>query len=161
MLTVTPECLLSGLFPVAAKKKEEEEERARKEKAEKGVTLMNSFVFCCFCWITWIWALMKGPGLIQWWWCQLAARNEKLKCFNTDGCLRRAKTHYTHTHVEIFSAWSMREMLVFTHVVFSLRWEAERLRKQWEEEEEERLKQTSAPAKPKGKMTLPAQKLFV
>lgn len=49
MLTVTPECLLSGLFPVAAKKKEEEEERARKEKAEKGVTLMNSFVFCCFC----------------------------------------------------------------------------------------------------------------
>lgn len=41
---VTVECLLSGLFPVAAKKKEEEEERARKEKAEKGVTLTNLFL---------------------------------------------------------------------------------------------------------------------
>lgn len=61
--------------------------------------------------------------------------------------------HTTHTHMEIFSAWSMGETLVFNHVVFSLRWKAERLRKQWEEEEEERLKQTPAPAKPKGKMT--------
>lgn len=41
MSTVTAEHLMPGLFPVAAKKKEEEEERARKEKAEKGVTLMN------------------------------------------------------------------------------------------------------------------------
>lgn len=37
------ECLLSALFSVAAKKKEEEEERARKEKAEKGVALINFF----------------------------------------------------------------------------------------------------------------------
>lgn len=43
MLAVRAECLLSGLFPVAAKKKEEEEERARKEKAEKGVILINFF----------------------------------------------------------------------------------------------------------------------
>lgn len=73
------------------------------------------------------------------------------------------KTHYTHTHthMEIFSAWSIGETLVFTHVVFSLRWEAERLRKQWEEEEQERLRQTPAPAKPKGKMTSSALKLFV
>lgn len=43
MLAVRAECLLSGLFPVAEKKKEEEEERTRKEKAEKGVKLMNFF----------------------------------------------------------------------------------------------------------------------
>lgn len=45
----------------------------------------------------------------------------------------------------------MGKEVTFTHVVFSLCWEAERLKKQWEEEEEERLKQTSVPAKPKGK----------
>lgn len=53
--------------------------------------------------------------------------------------------------MEIFSAWSMGVTLVLTNAVFSLRWEAERLRKQWEEEEEEKLKQTPAPAKPKGR----------
>lgn len=49
-----------------------------------------------------------------------------------------------------YSLSFMGEEVTFTHVVFSLRWEAERLKKQWEEEEEERLKQTSVPAKPKG-----------
>ncbi len=41
-----------------------------------------------------------------------------------------------------------------THVVFSSCYEAERLRKQWEEEEEERLKQMSVPAEPKSKRLL-------
>lgn len=40
-------------------------------------------------------------------------------------------------------------MYVLTHVVFSLHSKAERLRKQWEEEEEERLKQMSVPPEPK------------
>lgn len=62
MSTVTAVHLMSGLFPVAAKKKEEEEERARKEKAEKGVTLMN----CVFL-VVFVESLgsMKGSGLIQ------------------------------------------------------------------------------------------------
>lgn len=61
MSTVTAEPHMSGLFPVAAKKKEEEEERARKEKAEKGVTLMN----CVFL-VVFVESLgsVKGSGLI-------------------------------------------------------------------------------------------------
>lgn len=68
---------------------------------------------------------------------------------------------HTHTHMEIFSAWSTGETLDFTHLVFSLRREAERLRKQWEEEEKERLKPTPAPAQPKGRMTSTALKLLI
>lgn len=43
------------------------------------------------------------------------------------------------------------ENMFLTHIVFPLRSAAERLRKQWEEEEEERLKQVSVPAEPKSK----------
>lgn len=43
------------------------------------------------------------------------------------------------------------ENTVLTQIVFSLRSAAERLRKQWEEEEKERLKQISVPAEPKSK----------
>lgn len=59
------------------------------------------------------------------------------------------------TNMWKYSLSFMVEAVTFTHVVFSFHWEAERLKKQWEEEEEERLKQTYVPAKPKGKrMTL-------
>lgn len=58
--------------------------------------------------------------------------------------------------------YCLPETQTFTHVVFSLCREAERLKKQWEEEEEERLKQTSVPAKPKGKrMTSTVVKICV
>lgn len=52
--------LRSGSLPVAAKKKEEEEERARKEKAEKGVTLIHFFSLFLL-----NLGSVKGFGLIQ------------------------------------------------------------------------------------------------
>lgn len=60
------------------------------------------------------------------------------------------KVQWASTYGNIWrgGCWSMWAR-VLTHVVFSLHTEAERLRKQWEEEEEERLKQMSVPKEPK------------
>lgn len=67
------------------------------------------------------------------------------------------KVHCMSTYGNILCGGGWRESTrsmwkhVLTHIVLSLRSEAERLRKQWEEEEEERLKQISVPAEPKSK----------